>query len=74
MPRQHKYRAVKTWVNGIPFPSKREARRYGELVWLQGPARSRLWSCSRDSPWTRPAAKWSGTTLPIFATSKTARP
>jgi hypothetical protein len=31
---QHKYRAVKTEVDGITFDSKREARRYEELKLL----------------------------------------
>ncbi|NJJ38556.1 DUF1064 domain-containing protein [Paenibacillus apii] len=31
----HKYRAVKTVVDGIEFPSKREANRYRELMLLK---------------------------------------
>jgi hypothetical protein len=31
----HKYRAVKTVVDGIEFPSKREANRYKELMLLK---------------------------------------
>lgn len=34
-PSKHKYSAVQTEMNGILFPSKREARRYGELLLLQ---------------------------------------
>ena len=34
MTRRHKYGAVKTVVDGITFPSKAEARRYGELQML----------------------------------------
>ena len=32
MPRQHKYRAIPTVVDGIRFASKLQARLYGELV------------------------------------------
>ncbi len=32
---QHKYRAVRTKVGDLTFDSKKEARRYGELVALQ---------------------------------------
>ena len=31
----HKYRAVKTEVDGVVFDSKKEARRYGELLLLK---------------------------------------
>ena len=31
----HKYKAVRTERNGIKFPSRKEARRYDELVLLQ---------------------------------------
>ena len=31
----HKYHAQKTYVDGIPFDSKREATRYGELKLLE---------------------------------------
>ena len=33
--KNHKYRAVKTVVDGITFASKKEARRYSELLLLQ---------------------------------------
>jgi len=33
--KRHKYRAVPTTVDGIRFPSKAEARRYGELKILE---------------------------------------
>ncbi len=32
---RHKYKAIRTERNGIKFPSKKEARRYDELVLLQ---------------------------------------
>lgn len=32
---QHKYRAVRTTVDGVTFASKREAKRFGELKILQ---------------------------------------
>lgn len=32
---KHKYNAIRTEVNHISFPSKKEARRYGELKMLQ---------------------------------------
>lgn len=32
---RHKYRAVATWVDGIKFPSKAEARRYQQLRLLE---------------------------------------
>lgn len=31
----HKYRAIQTYVDGIKFPSKKQARRYGELKLLE---------------------------------------
>lgn len=34
-PRRHKYRAVATEVDGIRFPSKREAKRWTELKILE---------------------------------------
>lgn len=34
MPRRHKYSAIAQVVDGHRFPSKREARRYGELKML----------------------------------------
>ena len=34
-PRKHKYGAVRTTVNGRTFPSKREAKRYSELVLME---------------------------------------
>src|SRR5690242_10031144 len=33
-PRQSKYRAVKTKINDITFASKKEAKRYSELMFL----------------------------------------
>lgn len=35
MKRQHKYRAIKTTVDGITFASKAEAKRYSELKLMQ---------------------------------------
>jgi hypothetical protein len=34
-PRRHKYGARRTVVDGVTFPSRREARRYGELKVLE---------------------------------------
>jgi len=35
MSRAHKFNAVRTSVDGISFPSKKEAKRYGELRLLE---------------------------------------
>ena len=35
IPKQNKYKAQPTWVDGIRFASKREAKRYSELKLLE---------------------------------------